>query len=282
MTTQCLTSGRRHNRSVEKRGEISCAFTPVFIFLIFWMILPSAYGQNVEDYEVETVKNPSTASVRGSSDPDLPQIADLIVTYSNEFRKKMGRQKVATGPELREATQYFANYMARTDAYGHAADGNRPSERAKQHGYEYCIVSENIAYQYRPIGSTTKALAKGFFQGWKHSPDHRKNLLDPAVTEIGVAVAQSEETGFYYAVQMFGRPRSNSIEFSIENQLGSAVRYRIDTRTFSLPPWYTRMHRQCRPSPLIFQWQGRGKTIQPQQGKQYIVMRDKSGQLKIK
>lgn len=245
------------------------------------MILPSAYGQNVEDYEAETVKNPSTASVRGSSDPDLSQIADLIVTYSNEFRKKMGRQKVATDPELREAAQYFANYMARTDAYGHAADGNRPSERAKQHGYEYCIVSENIAYQYRPIGST-EVLAKGFFQGWKHSPDHRKNLLDPAVTEIGVAVAQSEETGFYYAVQMFGRPRSNSIEFSIENQSGSAVRYRIDTHTFSLPPRYTRMHRQCRPSPLIFQWQGRGKTIQPQQGKQYIVMRDKSGQLKIK
>jgi hypothetical protein len=173
------------------------------------------------------------------------------------------------------------NYMARTDTYGHAAHGNRPSERAKQHGYEYCIVSENIAYQYRPIGST-EALATAFFQGWKHSPDHRKNLLDPAVTEIGVAMAQNEETGFYYAVQMFGRPHSNSIEFSIENQSGTTVRYRIDTHTFSLPPRYIRTHRQCRPSPLILQWRGRSKTLQAQQGRQYIVMRDKSGQLKIK
>jgi uncharacterized protein YkwD len=234
-----------------------------------------------EDYEAEAVKKPSAAPVQASSDLDRPQVADLIVTYSNELRKKMGRQKVAIDPALREAAQYFANYMARTDTYGHTADGNQPSERAKQHGYEYCIVSENIAYQYRPIGSA-EALAKGFFQGWKHSPDHRKNLLDPAVTEIGVAVAQSEETGFYYAVQLLGRPRAKSIEFSLENQVGTTLRYRIDTRRFSLPPRYTRAHRQCRPSPLVFQWQGRDKTIQPQQGKHYSVMKDKAGQLRIK
>lgn len=36
--------------------------------------------------------------------------------------------------------------MAKTGKYGHAADGRKPAERAAAHGYEYCIVRENIAY----------------------------------------------------------------------------------------------------------------------------------------
>jgi uncharacterized protein YkwD len=120
-------------------------------------------------------------------------------------------------PELNKAAEYFAQYMATHDKYGHTADDNRPADRAKKFGYRYCIVLENIAYQFSSIGYTTQELGEKFFAGWKTSPGHRKNMLDPAVAQTGVAVAQSQDSGYYYAVQMFGRPKSKSIEFSLFN-----------------------------------------------------------------
>jgi uncharacterized protein YkwD len=55
-----------------------------------------------------------------------------------------GCWKVALSPQLMEAAQDFAKFMASTDKYGHIA-GSRPAAWAKQHGYNYCIISENIA-----------------------------------------------------------------------------------------------------------------------------------------
>jgi hypothetical protein len=84
-------------------------------------------------------------------------------------------------------------------------------------------------------------------------------MLDPDVTETGVAVARSEQTGYYYAVQMFGRPRSQAIEFKVQNPLGVEVEYTIDDRTYSLPPRLIRTHQRCRPAELTFRFPGSGK-----------------------
>ena len=43
-------------------------------------------------------------------------------------------------------------------------------------------------------------------------------MLDADATETGISVARSEHTGYYYAVQMFGRPKSDAIEFQISNR----------------------------------------------------------------
>jgi uncharacterized protein YkwD len=115
---------------------------------------------------------------------------------------------VTANPVLARTVRDFVDFMARTDRYGHEADGKQPADRARGHGYDYCLVSENIAYQYNSAGFRTAALARDFVEGWKHSPQHRKNMLEPAATQTAVAVARSEKSGRYYAVQMFGRPKS--------------------------------------------------------------------------
>src|SRR5262249_14670175 len=154
--------------------------------------------------------------------------------------------------KLTETVRYFADYMASNDKYGHAADGEQPSDRAKKHGYAFCVIAENIAYEYKSTGFTTEELAKGFVEGWKNSPEHRKNMLDRDVTEIGVAIARSQKTGYYYAVQMFGRPESDQIKFQIINRSGVAVKYELAGEKFSLPPDYSRTHSQCRSGELTF------------------------------
>src|SRR5207253_2501467 len=119
---------------------------------------------------------------------------------------------------LADTARDFAEFMARTDRYGHEADGQQPSQRATAHGYGYCMVAENIAFQYSSAGFRSGELARRFVEGWKQSPGHRHNMLEPDATETGVAVAQSPKSGRYYAVQMFGRPQALRVAFRIANR----------------------------------------------------------------
>jgi uncharacterized protein YkwD len=199
--------------------------------LLGWLVVPSAgYGQVREEEEAEGVETSPRRPVKHEGGPDLSQTADLIVQYTNGFRKEEGHPKVEVNAKLSGTARYFAAYMAKSNRFGHTADGNRPPDRAKAHGYEYCIIAENIAYEYSSAGFTTDGLARQLFEGWKHSPHHRKNMLDPDVTETGGAVAQNEDTGYYYAVQMFGRPKSKAITFKVANEADTTVEYRVGDR----------------------------------------------------
>jgi uncharacterized protein YkwD len=138
---------------------------------------------------------------------DTAQVEQVVVRDTNEFRKENGIAMAGPDPALRRTAEAFAAYMARTDEYGHEADGRTPGERAKRGGYDWCRVTENISYQWSSHGFETAELARRLVEGWKKSPGHRRNMLDPKVTETAVAVARSAKSGKYYAVQMFGRPR---------------------------------------------------------------------------
>lgn len=109
-------------------------------------------------------------------------------------------------------------------------------------------------------------------------------MLEPAVTQTGVAMAQSEKSGSYYAVQLVGRPRSLLYEFSIRNESEATIQYGIEEETFSLPPRYKRTHQRCQPATVRFQWPSEqpGSTIQPHDGEQYTVTQDQSGEFQVK
>jgi len=219
--------------------------------------------------------------------PDLAQVADLIVRRTNEFRKQEGRQPVKTDDKLAATAQYFAQYMARTEEYSHTADGNQPGERAKKHGYKYCLIAENIAYEYNSGGFTTAGLAEGFLEGWKKSSGHRENMLDRDMTQTGVAVAKNEKTGYFYAVQMFGRPESEKITFKISNQANTPIRYQLGGQEFSLPVSYTRTHDLCRPSEVRLLGtdeaspKDKRQTFTPKNGDRYRAIVDDSGEIRI-
>jgi hypothetical protein len=216
--------------------------------------------------------------------PDLAQVARRLTGLTHEFRQAEGHQALHINPQLTAAAQDFADFMAQTGKYGHTADGNHPSARAKQHGYDHCAVAENIAYQSSTEGFTAEELAQGFFQGWKQSPGHRQNMLDPAVTDAGVAVARGEQTGNYYAVQMFGQPASERIEFQLSNQTSVAIQYSIGDRMFTLPPRSTRTHQQCRAAGLIVHWPAGQEqpTVRPDDRDRYAIVREDGGQFRLR
>ncbi|MBA3316380.1 MAG: CAP domain-containing protein [Planctomycetaceae bacterium] len=184
--------------------------------------------------------------------PKVAEVVKSIVDRTNAFRKEQKRKPVAANVELTQAAQAFADYMAKTGRYGHTADGQTPAARAKAAGYDYCTVRENIAYAFRSKGFSTEDLAERFFTGWKESPGHRRNMLARWVADTGVAIAKSEETDTYFAVQLFGRPESAAVAFEIANRSKVTVEYRVGDRDYSVSPRVIRTHKSCTPVTVEF------------------------------
>jgi uncharacterized protein YkwD len=218
-----------------------------------------------------------------ASRPDPAQVESGIVKQTNDFRRQHDREPLQVDPRLAEAAGDFAAFMARTGRYGHGAGGSTPAQRAKAAGYEYCTIAENIAWQYNSAGFTTDALTAAFMQGWRTSPEHRRNMLRAGLTEIGVGVARSADSGRWYAVQLFGRPESLRRSFSIQNSAGVSVSYQLGDESFTLPPRYTRTHRICQPATLRLRWaDGQGGTsLEPEDGDELRIVRGNDGGLQL-
>jgi uncharacterized protein YkwD len=207
--------------------------------------------------------------------PDLPKVEDLVVEGTNRFRESQSRTTLRTNRELEKAARSFAEYMARTSQFDHEAGGTTPAGRARAAGYDYCHVAENIARHRSNMGFATRDLAHRLVEGWKSSPGHRKNMLEPEVVETGVAIAHRRHDGIddYYSVQLFGRPRSENVRFHVRNTGKVAARYRVDGEEYDLPAHYTRMHTTCGPSVLHFE-SPRAATFKTARGQCYVVSRN--------
>ena len=219
----------------------------------------------------------SAVAVGAAAQPEA--VAERIQGRVDELRRESGLTGLDGDERLREAARNFAGYMARTGEYGHRADGRTPAERAGAEGYEHCIVSENIARAYDSTGFTNAGLARQLVRGWVDSPEHRDSLLDPWLTETGVAVARSGRSGRWYAVQMFGRPKSMRITFEVANQTSAAIGYRLGDRRFRLPPRIIRSHADCRPQPLRMDRTAgsRADAMRPVDGERFVVVEGKNG-----
>ena len=115
-------------------------------------------------------------------------------------------------------------------------------------GYRYCLVAENLAMNLDSRGFETRVLARDAVEGWKNSPGHRANMLQPTVTEIGVAVARAPDRDpKFISVQLFGRPEALKVEFRIENRAGQEVRYVLGEETHTLPARAIVTHTRLQP-----------------------------------
>jgi hypothetical protein len=216
----------------------------------------------------------STAAAQQAA--DLDATAGMLVEMTNRLRGEERLSQQTVNEKLQTTALDFAAYMAKHDKYGHEADGQKIADRIQTEGYEHCLVAENIAYQFSTRVLTTATLSERFFDGWINSMGHRANMLDPDMTETGVGLAQSKKTGRYYAVQLFGRPRSAGIEFDLVNGTPGEIEYDLDGGTFTLKPRFSRTHRQCRAGEVVIRTVGESKVnsirLQPQAGERLKVV----------
>ena len=184
--------------------------------------------------------------------PDLPKVEAAIIELTNVFRREQGLAAVQPNVVLRKAAEDFARYLARTSTFSHTADGRQPGDRAKAGGYDFCLVAENLASNLDSRGFETRQLARDAVEGWKNSPGHRRNMVEPNVTEIAVAVAKAPGAEKYLSVQLFGRPASAKYQFVVANTATVPVAYSFAGRAFDIEPHRVITHTECVPGKLTF------------------------------
>ncbi|KAA1261169.1 Cysteine-rich secretory protein family protein [Rubripirellula obstinata] len=186
----------------------------------------------------------------------IRNVESAIAEQTNAFRAQNGLEPVSIDEDLNQAAAKFARFMAETGKYGHRADGRTPAARAKAAGYRYCVVRENIAYRTNTGEVSSDGLIETFVQGWIDSPPHRENMLADYVLDTGVAVATTDGVT-YYAVQLFGRPKSAAIELEVTNRSSEAKTLEIlandSEDTVELPPRGVIRMKRCFPTTLQMQ-----------------------------
>jgi uncharacterized protein YkwD len=108
---------------------------------------------------------------------------------------------LAWNPALGAAALAHSRDMADQRYFSHQGkDGRMAGERARQAGYAWRRIGENIA-----VGMRTPQAAVA---GWLASPGHCANIMAPAFTEMGAGygISFARPSGTVYWTQVFGAP----------------------------------------------------------------------------
>jgi len=126
-----------------------------------------------------------------------------LVKLANGDRADEGLSALTVSPRLTAVAQAKADDMAARGYFAHTSpDGKDPWYWFAQEKYAFQYAGENLAVDFSDSIDVEKA--------WMNSPMHRKNILDPHYTEIGIATAVGEYEGHrtVFVVQVFGMPAS--------------------------------------------------------------------------
>lgn len=130
--------------------------------------------------------------------PDLSEVKSLemqVVELVNQERAKQGLKPLKYNWELARVARYKSMDMRDNGYFSHTSPTyGSPFKMMRDFGIRYTRAGENIAYGYLTPESVMR--------GWMNSSGHRKNILSPNYTEIGVGVAKSS-SGRIYWTQMF-------------------------------------------------------------------------------
>lgn len=107
----------------------------------------------------------------------------------NAYREKNGLPPLSMDPRLKQAAQAHATDLASNDRISHfGSDGSDPWERVTRAGFNPKVAAENVGTGQLSFGEVLRE--------WQLSPDHKKNLLLPDATHMGVAVVNRPDTQF--------------------------------------------------------------------------------------
>jgi uncharacterized protein YkwD len=135
---------------------------------------------------------------------DPARVRTALLDQVNAARRKGGAPPLRANPLLDKAAQKHAEDMLARGYFAHESPGGGTvRERAKEAGYDWREIGENIAEGQLTIDEA--------MDGWMKSPGHRRNILDPGFTELGTGVVAAKGKDGEYRVlwvQNFGTPNA--------------------------------------------------------------------------
>ncbi|WP_083573677.1 SafA/ExsA family spore coat assembly protein [Rossellomorea aquimaris] len=118
-----------------------------------------------------------------------------VVKLVNAERAKAGLHPLKENWELSRVASYKSEDMIDKNYFSHTSPTyGSPFQMMKDFGISYQAAGENIAAGQRTPAEVVEA--------WMNSEGHRKNILSPTYTEIGVGYVKGGSYGHYWT-QMF-------------------------------------------------------------------------------
>jgi uncharacterized protein YkwD len=132
-----------------------------------------------------------------SSSPSAP-VQQQVLALVNQNRRRGGCDELSLDRRLIDAANEHAADMARRDYFAHESpNGDGAGDRVREAGYRWKRYGENIA---RGADSAYEVV-----DGWMHSPEHRENIMDCRLHQMGVGLALAGDRTPYW-VQDFATP----------------------------------------------------------------------------
>ncbi|HEV8580620.1 MAG TPA: CAP domain-containing protein [Thermoanaerobaculia bacterium] len=117
---------------------------------------------------------------------DLERVRAEVLARVNEARIKAGIAPLRANSRLDRAAQRHAEGMLARGYFAHQSpEGKTVRERAREADYDWRAIGENLA--------EGQFSADEVVDNWLHSPDHRRNILDPGFKEMGLGVARGRD-----------------------------------------------------------------------------------------
>jgi uncharacterized protein YkwD len=150
---------------------------------------------------------------------DYKQIESAFYVKINKLREEKGCGKLAPDNILKQAADDQSAYMQSTHVVGHTQKvkgKENPQNRVQFYKGTHEMIGENcieillkvkMKTKYAPapiIVSTYEQAAEALFLGWKNSPVHYKNMIEPKYDVAGLGFFFSADSSALYCAQVFG------------------------------------------------------------------------------
>ncbi|PLR97741.1 hypothetical protein CVD19_08575 [Bacillus sp. T33-2] len=125
----------------------------------------------------------------------MSQFEARVVELTNIQRRNNGLRDLVADNQLSSVAQAKSNDMQSKKYFSHTSPTyGSPFDMMRDFGVTYRAAGENIAMGQRSADEVVNA--------WMNSEGHRKNILNPSFTHIGVG---HNENGNYWTQMFIGR-----------------------------------------------------------------------------
>ncbi|MGG0453741.1 CAP domain-containing protein [Priestia megaterium] len=156
----------------------------------------SEQAQAPEQTQQNTKAQQSENTDKAEQTKDASQFEQKVVDLVNQEREKQGLKSLTLNKKLSDVARTKSKDMMDKGYFDHNSPTyGSPFDMMKQFGIEYTTAGENIAKGQQSPEDVMNA--------WMNSDGHRKNILNPDFTEIGVGYVKGDTT--YWTQQFIGK-----------------------------------------------------------------------------
>ncbi|WP_377520524.1 CAP domain-containing protein [Priestia megaterium] len=157
---------------------------------------PQEQAQAPEQTQQNTKAQQSENTDKSEQTKDASQFEQKVVDLVNQEREKQGLKSLTLNKRLSDVARTKSKDMMDKGYFDHNSPTyGSPFDMMKQFGIEYTTAGENIAKGQQSPEDVMNA--------WMNSDGHRKNILNPDFTEIGVGYVKGDTT--YWTQQFIGK-----------------------------------------------------------------------------